>query len=158
MNRSCDECAILKVMGECPIFHSDMSGECGCPYFAESITECDICGKHIVKDAVIELENNKAHIICHHCAQLPMCATCHMRMSCAFEQDSSCQLPKYILVQEHPQPHMTIQKQIQNPERIAETCAKKCPCYWEPGLVDGMHCTRALPNSGCENYKTAWRN
>lgn len=157
--KKCGECALQKINGVCPIFRREMpEDEAGCPMYTYDITECDICGDHIVKNAVIEEDEQGLHLMCHHCANAPMCATCVERMTCAFEQDRNCKIPPIVVVKEHPQPNMTIQKQIPNPERIKETCAKGCHCYYEAGLADGTHCIKQLPNSGCANYKTAWRS
>lgn len=156
--RKCGECALHKNMGHCPIFKRTMpEDELGCPMHTYQIFECDICGNHIVKDGIVEEDEGIMHLICHRCANAPMCATCIGRMTCAFEQDTNCKIPPFVVVQEHPQPNMTIQKQVINPKRIKETCAKGCKCYYEAGLADGIHCIKQLPNSGCENYKISWR-
>lgn len=157
IKKTCGNCALQAEMGSCPIFNREMPEDECCPMHAFEFIECDLCGKHIIKDAVIEQEDGKTHLICHHCAQLSMCATCIGKMNCYFEQDTNCKEPPFIVVQEHLRPNMTVQKKILNPKRIEETCAKGCHCYYEAGLADGIHCIKQLPNSGCENYKTAWR-
>ena len=156
MERKCGDCAIRDLYkGQCPVFRREMpEDEGGCPLHTHELIHCDICGNHIPSHAIFD----DGHIICYDCFSKSMCFTCTAHIICPFEQDKNCKEPPIVVVQEHPRPNMTVQKQIPNPKRIAETCAKGCLCYYEAGLEDGMHCIKQLPNSGCENYKTAWRS
>lgn len=122
----------------------------------EYIDTCDICGHPLPEKAVIdESRSGEIRLICHACAQPPMCRTCTAVSECAFATDKSCAEPPYVIKQVR-QGNMIAQTQIRNPKRIAATCAY-CRCYWPEGLSDGNHCLKEM-GCGCNNYKTAWRN
>ena len=157
--KKCGECALQKINGVCPIFRQEMpEDENGCPLFTSEIITCDVCGGHIMSGAIFDFDGEgKAHILCQQCEDAPLCSTCENRY-CAFKQDRDCRIPPYIMKQIHPQPNMTIQQQVINPDRIAATCANGCPCYYEAGLKDSAHCIKQSPNGGCDKYKTLWRS
>ena len=155
MKRKCSDCAIQKQFdGQCPVFQRQISNEdSGCPLHTYELIHCDICG-----EPTTNVIFDEGHLICSKCFNQPLCHTCVCQTNCLFAQDKTCKEPPYIIVQEHSQPHMTIQKQVINPKRIKETCGKGCPCYYEAGLADGTHCIKQSPRGGCKQYKTLWRN
>ena len=67
-------------------------------------------------------------VICPNCNKLlGTCRTCQNGNLCTFETDPS-PLPK-IVQKQIRQGNMTAVTQVMNPERVAITCQKGCPCY-----------------------------
>ena len=155
MNK-CNDCALLKLPGGCPVFKADMSGQDGCPMFAAELERCDLCGGVIFGKSIVEEDNEgKWHTICHQCLNASRCQIC-INQYCAFQQDQSCQEQPYVMI-ERRQGNMIMQTQQLNPKRVEATCRKGCPCFNEDGLDDGTFCLKQL-NCGCKNYKINWRN
>lgn len=151
----CDTCAYKNIAeGGCPVFHADMSGHDGCPYYSTELHTCDICGMVIFGKAILTEENDKWYGICPKCCNAAPCQTC-VNQYCAFQQDDSCQEPPYVM-REVRQGNMVMQTQVMNPKRIEATCRKNCPCFNEDGLDNGTFCGRQN-GCGCDKYKTNWR-
>lgn len=152
-DRKCIYCAIYKQNGgKCPIFAQDVSQERGCPLYTTQLDPCEICGKHITGNKILRLEEESVHQICANCDDIisaQACQVCEGMMYCAFQQDQSCKLQPYVVVQQR-QGNAVVQMQQKNPERIAATCAKGCKCY------HNGYCCR---ESGiCENHQVAWNH
>lgn len=152
-DHKCIRCAIYKQSnGKCPIFTRDVSQERGCPMFAAELDPCDICGKHIPDGKVFLINNNTLHQVCPQCNELirtQQCQVCAGSIYCAFQQDQSCQIQPYIVVQRR-QGNAVVQMQQKNPERIAATCAKGCKCYFNE------MCLRE--EGDCPNQQIAWEH
>lgn len=155
-DHKCIHCAIFKSNnGICPIFQRDTSMERGCPMFAAELDPCAICKRHIMGTPIWYIDdqeagNTQVHKICEQCngaMKAQPCQVCVNVPYCAFEQDQSCQLPPYVVVQQR-QGNAVVQMQQKNPERIAATCAKGCKCY---------HADTCMREYGdCPNQKIAW--
>ena len=156
--RKCGKCSLQVVNGGvCPVFNRQMEDEePGCPIYSMSVNTCDICGTAIISGGTIQEDEGKNHIICDSCMNSNPCLTCINMSNCLFETDKSCGEPKVISVQKR-QGNMIVQTQAINPKRVQKTCAKGCPCYYEPGAADGYYCWKQF-NCPCNNYKIAWRN
>ena len=125
--RACKECAYFddmrcKISGQPAISHN-----IACASFSSQRYECDICHRQIHHTEVIyDSKSNK--IICSDCGnRLSTCDNCHNGNICVFETDPS-PLPKQIQKQIR-QGNMFGQTIIKNPDRIAITCKKNCPCW-----------------------------
>ena len=154
--KNCNNCALLKNFKICPIFNKDMTNESGCPHFTIHLETCDFCGRVILERAIVELEEDKLHLTCEQCANLPHCKVCVNAINCRFQTDKSCQIPPTTIKIVSPKPGLKIQKQVINLERVKETCGKGCPCYYEAGLEDGKFCLKET-KGGCHSYKTNWQ-
>ena len=154
-NRECKRCVLPSLNGGvCPVFNGDTSAETGCPVFSSSLNPCENCGAHIPKGGVIEYdEDEMTHLLCDHCANLPMCQRCGSLNECSFQTDRTCPEPPMQTITQR-QGNAIMQTQVPNPKRVELTCAKGCPCY--TGLEMGAHCAKQL-GCGCNNYKSNWR-
>ncbi len=156
-SRKCGQCALKALKGGmCPVFNAVMEEDKSCPYFTTEVKFCDICGQLILMNAVLDIEDDTVHTLCSSCAAADPCTTCKQRPQCAFTQDTTCKEPPQITVQQR-QGNMVAQFQQINPKRIQATCANGCPCYWEEGAKEGMHCRKQI-GCGCKDYKVNWRN
>lgn len=149
--QNCNQCALKTIMqGMCPIFHADMTNQKGCPHFQKELKSCELCGNIMIEPAtLIPHGNNTYREICSNCASASPCATCS-KNNCAFETDTSCQEPPYIMVRKQ-QGNMIIQSQQINPKRVDATCRKGCPCFYESEAKE-VFCRRSL-QCGCDNYQ-----
>ena len=104
-----------------------------CFQHAKELPICDCCGNSFIGKPylIAEMVNDVATIqasICPECNQYHgTCRTCKQGNICAFETDPS-PLPK-IVQKTIKQGNMTAVTQVMNPERIAITCQKACPCW-----------------------------
>lgn len=155
--KRCGRCALQAAMGSCPVYRTQMpEDQQACPNFKMNLENCDICGNLILKNPVVDEDETGIHLICGDCLERPKCHSCETNTYCSFHQNKECKLPPVIVKVVHPQPNMSVQQQVINPDRIAETCAKECQCYYEAGLKDGAHCLRQTVGC-CDKYKTKWR-
>lgn len=117
-----------------------------CPFYInkESARICRICGQSILASATYD---SVAFLtFCPTCsAKYGTCELCKNAVTCAFEEDPN-PLPK-VIMKTFKQGNMVIQQQVQNPERIAETCGKLCHCYSEE-----FGCLRQYGN--CNKFET----
>lgn len=149
-NKKCGRCALRQPQsGLCPIFKATMSeSEQGCPMFQASVIQCSVCGNPIIpgKSTIFEADSSGVyHAICNECAiALGTCAGCENAKSCAFENDPR---PDKIIMETVRQGNAILQKQVQNPEIVRDTCAKRCKCFSEEfGCLRKINC--------CGNHNT----
>ena len=140
--KQCGNCAYWQHGSSiCPIFKTNMPEDEYCPNHLSAQSLCDICGKQ--KANTLEQFNTKLFQYCDDCIQyMGTCATCFSGNYCAFQQDTSVNLPKTI-TQTFRQGNMTIQQESINPERIEKTC-KNCKCF----NLDDFYCFRNFNNCG----------
>ena len=107
-----------------------------CPQHTTTQYKCDCCGNEYPgKPAVLIMKEEDGEQvfdmgICLGCqSKLHTCATCEFCMDCSFETDPS-PLEK-IVTQQIQQGNVTTVTQVMNPERVAITCQKNCPCWSE---------------------------
>lgn len=105
-----------------------------CGYHTRSLKTCECCGQPYIGSGYIlmNMKDDEAAIIdaviCPNCnKQFGTCRTCQNGNLCTFETDPS-PLPK-IVQKQIRQGNMTAVTQVMNPERVAITCQKGCPCY-----------------------------
>jgi hypothetical protein len=147
----CGECVLRTNETQCNIFKRNINlSDRACPGFVgrDEVVTCAWCGTTFpTKQLTILIsEGNQNQIICSNCAShTGTCATCLHGRECAFENDPS-PLPKIVqkVVQQGPMKTVT---QVKNPDRIAITCAKGCPCY---DAENG--CLPELDGHTCGNY------
>lgn len=108
---------------------------------------CDRCGNQIsTNELVIFYQNDKVVGICQHCESLMgTCYTCVHRTKCDFK-DSPLKIP-FTTVKEIRQGNTIFRQEVQNPDRIRETCQKGCTCF-----STEFGCLRQI-NQTCGNYK-----
>lgn len=99
----------------------------------ESIYQCDVCKRESPfssSTVIYYLKDNSFRLICANCSpHLNTCRTCASGGVCDFET-SDCNLPKQVIRRVTSQNGSSVmQTTIKNPERIAETCKKHCPCW-----------------------------
>lgn len=92
--------------------------------------KCDICGSPLKGTGKpnIEVYEGAVYQYCGNCAvSMGFCPTCKQAHVCDFETNPS-PLPKQVqkVVRQGP---MTATTVVHNPDRVAETCAKDCPCF-----------------------------
>lgn len=91
---------------------------------------CNLCGRPLkASEATFTPVKNDNYIITcpEHTLLFDTCHLCQSGNLCDFETNPS-RLPKMIQKQIQQGP-MTQIIQMKNPDRVAETCAKNCPCY-----------------------------
>lgn len=95
----------------------------------EVIKICDVCGRVIIGHSTILYGKDESiKLLCDNCyTAVGTCALCENARYCAFEQDPS-QIPMMIQKQVR-QGNTTTVFPVKNPERVKETCEKKCNCY-----------------------------
>lgn len=109
---------------------------------------CAACGQSRLIDytlVYLECPSEKPPIIlCQSCySRINTCAFCKSSNYCDFEQNP-IQIPPIVMKTIRQGP-MTMQTQIRNPDRVAETCEKGCKCWdWEE-----KRCLRE--NNWCSN-------
>lgn len=115
-----------------------------------SSTYCDACGRSGLIDYILLYSDcpseSSPKILCHSCYERTnTCSFCKSSAYCDFEQNP-IQIPS-IAVKTIRQGQLTMQTQVRNPDRVAETCKKNCGC-WDH--VEN-YCRREL--GWCPNYK-----
>lgn len=108
-----------------------------CSYHLKELWKCDCCGNRFMDNPIItatyDPSTGATHVdsaICMQCFKnLNKCVTCKNANLCDFETNPSS-IPKTIQ-KEVRQGNMRAVTQVLNPERIAITCQKDCPC-WTP--------------------------
>lgn len=101
--------------------------------------KCNLCQRES-DNYLIDVTTGSPIIFCANCySKLNTCYTCINRDKCDFETDTSCTEPK-VVMQTIKQGSMVIQQQINNPNRIKQTCALACPCYNEKCNKEDMYC------------------
>lgn len=149
----CEKCAHRQgnncALSNAPIVDLNAS----CPHYTESAYICELCGKHLFKEAVNYTYGTQQshHLICLTCySSLFTCQTCLNANICSFRTDSSIQEPP-LVVQTIQQGNTRVQAQIKNPARIKLTC-EKCDCY------HGEECCKETINR-CDKFQnciTGW--
>lgn len=110
---------------------------------------CNICRRPIPNEHLIVVPANPIQLYCTDCyPYIGTCATCVNGRTCAFETDTSINIPP-VVTKVMRQGNMTIQTQVKNPDRIEQTCAKGCPCFTPEG-----HCLKEVNGEGCSGYVT----
>mgnify|MGYP007025963590 CR=1 FL=1 len=125
--RTCNECVYCRGTA-CGISGQPTSSETfACSQFSNQRYDCDICHRQILHSEVIyDSKTNK--IVCSNCCdRLSSCDNCNHGHICLFETDPST-LPKQVQKQ-FRQGNMIGQTIVKNPDRIAITCKKGCPCW-----------------------------
>ena len=124
----------IKQFAECGKCHLYQGGTCAltqkpvevkdfCKNYTSHINGCDICGRGILKGAIIY--NN--HIYCQNCLSLlGTCADCRKGQNCAFNEYQG-PLQKIVMMQQR-QGNMIMQTQGRNPEVVKITC-QNCDCF-----------------------------
>ena len=148
-NPKCQKCA-HRQGNNCALSNTPLTNlDTFCPHYTESAYICELCGKHLFKEAVNYTYGDKQsyHLICLNCYSLLFtCQTCQSANTCAFEQDQTVSEPPYVMAQMR-QGNSIIQQQIKNPKRIELTCKVNCPCF----IND--ECQRQNGGS-CDKYRT----
>ena len=111
---------------------------------------CDACGQTSLREYILLYRDcpseNPPQILCNSCyARYGTCAFCESANYCDFEQNPIAIPP--VVMKTVQQGYMTMQTQVRNPDRIAETCAKNCKCW------DHEHGYCRREDSWCNNYK-----
>lgn len=141
----CGDCA-LYASGLCRMTGLTVNAETDyCSKCVFSLQTCDLCGQETL-NVIYDITNpDKILKVCQSCSEKSgTCATCKHGAHCAFNEDPS-PLPKMIQKQIR-QGNATMITQIPNPDRIAITCKKSCPCFNEE-----FNCCRQF--NTCENYE-----
>jgi hypothetical protein len=122
-----------------------------CGYHTRSLHKCECCGQEYIgpSNLIATLDNDNMTIIASLCSacdqQYGKCQTCTHGNICSFETDPSS-LPK-VVTRQIKQGNMTAVTQVLNPERMAITCQKGCPCWNSSAL----YCSKQ--NHGtCQQY------
>lgn len=111
---------------------------------------CAACGQLCLNDFILLYSDcpseNPPKILCPHCYSLTnTCSFCKSSQYCDFEQNPIAIPP--VVMKTVRQGMMTMQTQVRNPDRIAETCMKNCGC-WDH---EYGYCRRE--DNWCSNYK-----
>lgn len=123
---NCGQC-VYHNSGACAVLQTETKDEQSCPFYSSVLYQCSICNSAIAPQSVIFADTN---ILCPSCySKKNTCLSCSNAESCAFEEDTSCDLPKTIIHTRRQGP-MVIQEQVRNPERATKLCSS-CPCYIE---------------------------
>ena len=145
---NCGECDHRAPEGLCKVFKVPVSADrvaCPAQLTKNSSFTCEFCGRKVPsREMTIFSEEGTIRYACPACAEHSgHCTLCAQR-ECSFESDPS-PLPKIVQkrIQQGP---MTSITQIKNPDRIAVTCAKGCPCY----CAEDNACNRE--SNTCGNY------
>jgi hypothetical protein len=154
----CKECDLKRRKGGiCPIFNDRMEDGLGCPAFSDGRTVCSICGDPIPRGGIVEEDNEGYYLVCANCgSHSGTCRICRYADTCAFQNDTSCAEPPYVMAQQR-QGNMVIQQQVMNPKRIEATCRKSCTCFNEDGLDNGTFCRKQTVGF-CGNLIVKGRN
>ena len=140
-NYRCETCAIstprldVETGRMCRLFNIAVKDTDFCFKHTKSLFTCDCCGQPFIGNPYIVMskidDNTVSGIeacICPKCNQnINTCKTCAQMHQCAFETDPS-PLPKVVQKQVQ-QGNMYAVTQVMNPDRIAITCQKDCPCW-----------------------------
>ena len=120
-----------------------------CSSHSNSLFYCEICNAPIL-NPILDITNGEDyHILCSSCAnQRSSCSFCAKNIDCAFENDPS-PTPK-VIVKTMQQGNSYIQTQVMNPDRVRETCEKKCFCF---DAKNG--CLRQ--NNWCDKQQFTWK-
>ena len=107
---------------------------------------CDRCGRELPgNQLILDQRGDKWYGLCDKCFSfIGLCHTCTELHICPFET-SSVNIEK-IVMQEIRQGNAILRQQVQNPERVRETCAKECKCYSKE-----FGCLKQI-NQTCGNY------
>lgn len=154
----CGECLFFKHLIKdnttyCGLSQTTVTNEDYCSKAIATGTElikCEICGKELrTTEQILDRVEDKFHVICDSCLHfMGSCHTCDNATDCDFESNPS-PLPKIIQKQVR-QGNMIASMPVRNPERVAITCKKGCPCW-----IDN-HCSREENNQTCKNYKQTY--
>ena len=140
-NYFCETCAIstprldVETGRVCNRTRSAVKDTDFCSHHAKELWKCDCCGNQFWSTPYIIMNATEDGVvdsidacICPQCNHnLYTCRTCQNMDKCKFESDPS-PLPK--VVQKTIQDgFITTVTQVMNPERIAITCEKGCPCW-----------------------------
>ena len=113
-----------------------------CSNHRKDVPHCHFCNNITLKPIIY-----KDIFICQNCYEaFGTCGACVKATACKFETDPS-PTEKYVQAQVR-QGNAIVMRTVQNPSRIAETCAKGCLCY-NPEIG----CLRQSEGKCCENYK-----
>lgn len=138
-NYYCETCAIsiprldIETGRACRLYNKAVKDTDFCSEHAKELPTCECCGNlYIGKSYLIaEMKDDVATVnavICSSCNQgYNTCRTCTQGDICSFETDPS-PLPK-VVQKQIKQGNMTAVTQVMNPERVAITCQKDCPCW-----------------------------
>lgn len=89
---------------------------------------CDICGRFIADNSIIDVVNKTIHIICQNCySKFGTCTLCDSNGYCDFQENPIQISP--IAQKKIQQGPMVMMTQVMNPERIKATCEKNCGCF-----------------------------
>lgn len=155
--KKCNSCGLRSLQGgKCPVFNSDMRDKEGCPAYTAVVPICELCGSPIIGKSIIELDKlGNPHEICGQCFSQCQCLTC-AHSDCAFENDKSCNIPTYIVIQKRQGPAI-MQTQVPNLKRIEATC-RNCPCYRPEGNTEDFSTCWRRMGMHCGNHKSKWEN
>lgn len=149
--RKCGQCVLPSLnRGICPFFQ-EQRGEYSeaCIRFKSEINYCEICGRPIIAGGIFEQDaSNNWHFICDNCqAQCKgTCNACRNGQRCLFNEHPS---PNKFIMETVRQGNMVVQKQVQSPDIVRETCQKDCKCFsQENGCLRQNNC--------CSNYQLLW--
>ena len=152
MDRTCGMCG-LKNATKCLVLGTPIDPKNpACTYYDSNPFRCEICGQVMLKEqTIIHIDNfnSPIYITCEKCAgHIASCAGCKKNEDCRFETDPS-PIPQYIQQREQ-RGGIIMSGGVKNPERIAITCEKGCPCW----NVEDKTCNR---NVGiCGGYVCLW--
>lgn len=116
-----------------------------CQFFQHKqyITQCDNCKANCI-GAIIVQNGDTTKYLCGQCAaKIGYCQSCVQVSQCAFETDPS-PIPKTI---SYRNGNTIFTSSSKNPERIAITCKKGCPCWND----EEQYCYRE--ENTCAKYK-----
>lgn len=113
-----------------------------CSNYRKEVPHCHFCNNITLKPIVYENV-----YICQKCYEaFGTCGACVRASACKFETDPS-PTEKFVQAQVR-QGNAIVMRTVQNPSRVAETCAKGCLCY-DPEVG----CLRQTVEKYCLNYK-----
>lgn len=138
-------CALTKL----PILKPD---EESCSHHQDTLLNCQICGKQVMRSADLELTQLKNGTVekwisaCHSCSELiGQCAGCSHVSTCEFETNPD-PTPKVIQKQIR-QGNQIIVSGVRNPERVEKLC-KNCKCFCK----DENDCAKNF--NWCPNFES----
>ena len=138
-------CALTKL----PILNPN---EESCSHHQDSVLNCQICGKPVMRSTDLELIQLKNETVekwisvCHNCGELVWrCSGCSHVSTCEFETNSD-PTPKVIQKQIR-QGNQIIVSGVKNPERIEKFC-KNCKCFCK----DENDCAKNF--NWCPNFES----
>ncbi len=126
---SCNSCQLLdqNTRDKCLLtgFKVNPSEEY-CSKHSSSISQCEICGKILIRQGVV-IEG--PHLLCDTCnQQVNHCNTCGHAAHCIFNEDSTPPQQKFVQ-QQVRQGNTIITQQVRNPAIVDKTCRKGCKCF-----------------------------